>query len=716
MQPKDLIPMVFLDIAIVVVAARLMGRLFVRLRQPAVVGEIVAGIVLGPSLLGLFPGDLPTLLFPTDVRPYLNVIAQVGLVLFMFVVGLEADMALIRRHGRTATSVSLASIALPFGLGLLLATQLYDDHAVVRGQPVPPLAFGLFLGVAMSITAFPVLARILTERGMHRIPIGVLALACAAIDDVVAWSLLALVSAVAVGGTLGGVSTIIGLTLVYAAVMLLLVRPLLRRVLAGFRAHGRLTPDALAFVLVGVLLSAFVTERIGVHAIFGAFVFGAIMPRDEPALTREVLARVEQVSVVLLLPVFFVVAGLQVDVGAIGPRGLVELVLILCVAIGGKFVGAAAAARLSRLPQRQATALGLLMNTRGLTELVILQVGLQLGVLEPGLYTLMVLMALITTIMTEPLLRRVYPDRVVAREVAAAERAELGDPDAFTVVVGFPAGRPVADAAGLVDLARGLIDGVRPARLVLCRFLPGHTDALELASGVGSDLIAIAAAGDELRALAAQVDVDGVRTSVVVRFSADPCGDLATLARTQQADVVVLGEDPDAEAGAAGQAAEREAQLAALADRGDAGLVTVRLPLPPVDPAAASVGVFVDRGAGGRTAVRLATLLAAHFGRPHGGRDLAVGCPDERRGGRRLATVTAALQRHGVPVTELGSPADVEVLLVPGDAEWPEAAWAQAELAPVLLRVHPAAPDVDGDLDVALDRVMAVSGAHTDAR
>ena len=281
MSLKEIIPLVFLDIAIVVVAARLMGRLFRRLRQPAVVGEIVAGIVLGPSLLGLLPGDLPALLFPPDVRPYLNVIAQLGLVLFMFVVGLEADMALIRRHRQTATTVSLASIVLPFGLGLLLATRLYDDHAVVRGQTVPPLAFGLFLGVAMSITAFPVLARILTERGMHRVPIGVLALACAAIDDVVAWSLLALVSAVAVGGTLGGVSTIVGLTVVYAAVMLLLVRPLLRRLLVSFRAHGRLTPDALALVLVGVLVSAFATEEIGVHAIFGAFVFGVVVPRDE---------------------------------------------------------------------------------------------------------------------------------------------------------------------------------------------------------------------------------------------------------------------------------------------------------------------------------------------------------------------------------------------------------------------------------------------------
>lgn len=710
MALKEIIPLVLLDIAIVVVAARLMGRLFRRLRQPAVVGEIVAGIVLGPSLLGLLPGNLPALLFPPDVRPYLTVIAQVGLVLFMFVVGLEADMALIRRHGRTAASVSLASIVLPFGLGMLLATRLYGDHAVVRGQTVPPLAFALFLGVAMSITAFPVLARILTERGIHRIPVGVLALACAAVDDVVAWSLLALVSAVAVGGTLGGVSTIVALTLVYAAVMLLLVRPLLRRLLTSFRRHGRLTPDALAFVLVGVLLSAYVTEEIGVHAIFGAFVFGAILPRAEPALTRAVLARVEQLSVVLLLPVFFVVAGLQVNVGAIGLRGVVELVLILLVAIGGKFLGAAAAAKACRLPQRQVVALGVLMNTRGLTEIVILQVGAQLGVLDPELFTLMVLMALITTVMTEPLLRRVYPDRVVAREVAAAERAELGDPDAFTVVVGFPPGRPVDDAAGLVDVARGLIGDAQPARLVLCRLLPGHADRLELASGVGPDLTAIAVEGGALRRLVARAD--GVPVSTVVRFAADPWADVAGLARTQQADVVVIGEEP-ADAGAEGGAADgHAAAVAALADRGDASLVTVRLPVRPRDLATASVGVLVDRGAGGRTAVRLATLLAADGGGR--ARDLAVGAVDERRGGKRLATVTLALQRRGVPSTELGSPADVDVLLVGADAALPEPVRAEVERAGLLLRVHPAAPDVDGDLDGALDRVMVAAG--TDAR
>jgi K+:H+ antiporter len=499
---------------------------------------------------------------------------------------------------------------------------------------------------------------------------------------------------VAVGGTLGGVGTIVGLTAVYAAVMLLVVRPLLRRLVTGFRARGRLTPDALAVVLVGVLVSAFATEEIGVHAIFGAFVFGAVLPRDEPGLIREVLQRIEQVSVLLLLPVFFVVAGLQVDVGGIGARGLVELVAILAVAIGGKFLGAAAAARLSGVRHRQAVALGVLMNARGLTEIVILQVGAQLGVLDQQLFTLMVVMALVTTVMTEPLLRRIYSDRTVAREVAAAERAELGEPGAFTVLVAVPPrepdtgrepdrGRAAADTAALVALARGLAEGMRtgPVRLVLCRFLPGHVDPLELASGVGSDLTAIAAAGDELRALAA--DVAGVRPTVVVRFSPDPQADLAALARTLPADVVVVGAVPDGEAG----------EDAGPPDVGDAALVTVPLPVPPVDPATARVGVLVDRGPAGRAALRLGTLLAGP------GRALAVGV-DERRPGRRLGSVTAALQRHGVAATELGSPPDVDVLLVP-DGAGPVEAGPDA----VVVRVRPAVTDADDDLDEALARV-----------
>ena len=672
MTLHEIIPWVFLDIAVVIVAARLMGALFRRLRQPGVVGEIIAGIALGPSLLGLLPGDLDTVLFPLEVRPYLSVIAQLGLVLFMFVVGLEVDMSLVQKQRRTATTVSLTSIALPFGLGLLLATYLHGDHGVVGGQAVSPLAFGLFLGVAMSITAFPVLARILTERNMHRVPTGVLALACAAIDDVVAWSLLALVIAVAVGGTFGGVATILGLTAVYAAVMFLVVRPLLRRLVTGYRRHGRLTPDALAAVLVGVLVSALATEVIGVHAIFGAFVFGAVMPRDEPALTRAVLARIEQVSVLLLLPMFFVVAGLQVDIRRIDAAGLGELVLILAVAIGGKFFGAAIAARLCRVPQRQAVALGVLMNTRGLTEIVILQVGAQLGVLDQELFTLMVLMALITTIMTEPLLRRVYPDRVVARDIAAAERAELGEPGAYTVVVGFPADRPAADAAVLLDVARGLTGGTRPARLVLARFLPRHAAPLELVSGVASDLTAVAAAGGELRALAGRAEIDGTAPSVVARFSADPAGDLAELARSVDAEAVVVAEPAD------GEALPR--------DLGEIALVTVRLPAR-VGPQP-TLGVLVGRGAAGRAAVRLAGLLAVH----HGGA-LAVGGPDERR-------ARAALGRRGVETSALGTAAEVDVLVAAHDADP-----ADVPATTALLRVHPALSDVDEGLDEVVARI-----------
>src|SRR4051812_23433945 len=273
-----------------------MGRLFVRLRQPAVIGEILGGIMLGPSVLGLLPGNLPQVLFPADVRPHLTVIAQLGLVLFMFIVGLEVDLRLIQSRRRVATTVSLSSIALPFGLGVALAFGLYPAHSVAGpdAHTVPPLAFALFLGAAMSITAFPVLARILTERRMHRTPVGVLALACAAIDDVVAWSLLAVGVAVAVGGTLAGFGTILLLTVVYALVMVVVVRPVLARLTARYHAAGRLTPDVLAVVLAGLLLSACATEVIGIHAIFGAFVFGAVMPRSEPALTRAVLQRLEQ--------------------------------------------------------------------------------------------------------------------------------------------------------------------------------------------------------------------------------------------------------------------------------------------------------------------------------------------------------------------------------------------------------------------------------------
>src|SRR3954447_2711250 len=336
--PAEIVAFVFIDLAVIMVLARLVGRLAVRLGQPAVIGEIIAGILLGPTLLGALPGNLDMLLFPADVRPFLNVLAQLGLVLFMFLVGLEVDLSFIRGRERVAVSVSVASIVLPFSLGVLLATVLHRHHDVVDGEPVRFLAFGLFLGVAMSITAFPVLARILAERRMHRIPIGVLSLACAAVDDMLAWTLLAVVVAVVAATSLTGVAQVLVLSVVFALVMFLLVRPLLKGLVDRYQRSGRLTPDMLAVVLVGILASASVTEWIGIHFIFGAFVFGVVMPRQgAAALTQEIIDRLEQVSVLLLLPVFFVVTGLGVDIGAIDLSGLAELGLILLVAIARKF-------------------------------------------------------------------------------------------------------------------------------------------------------------------------------------------------------------------------------------------------------------------------------------------------------------------------------------------------------------------------------------------
>ncbi len=690
---KDVVPFVFLDIAIVIAVARLMARLAVRFRQPAVIGEILGGIVLGPSVLGLLPGNLPQVLFPADVRPHLTVIAQLGLVLFMFIVGLEVDLRLIQSRRRVATTVSLSSIALPFGLGVALAFVLYPAHSGAAGPgapPVSPVAFALFLGAAMSITAFPVLARILTERRMHRTPVGVLALACAAIDDVVAWSLLAVVIAVAVGGTLAGFGTILLLTAVYALVMVVVVRPVLARLTDRYRAAGRLTPDLLAVVLVGLLLSTCATEVIGIHAIFGAFVFGAVMPRSEPALTRGVLQRLEQVSTLLLLPVFFVVAGLQVDVRGVGSAGVVELLLILVAAIGGKFLGALAAARLSRVPHRPAVALGVLMNTRGLTEIVILQVGAQLGVLDTRLFTLMVLMALITTVMTEPLLRRVYPDRIVARDIAEAERAELGDADSFGVLVSVPEGTGEADGRRLAELACALVGYERPARIVLARLLPTPRVPLELASGLGSDLLTITHAGDELRRLAPSGGAEGLRSQVVARFSASPVSDVAALAGDVRADVVVVPEPPETRTG--GKAA------ADLPDVGEAALAVVRA--AEAAPTSSAVQVLLDGSGAGRAAVRLAGRLAQHLGAP-----IAVGTTGEadRRAYRRAAAAVQTLRKLGLDAIELP-----EAGAVPGVLVLPEGA-AAPPTAPstTVVRVRPAASDEDEDLQQALARIPA---------
>jgi Kef-type K+ transport system membrane component KefB len=419
--PADALPHVLLALVVILVVSRLMGSAFRWLRQPPVVGEVLAGILLGPSLLGrVAPGALAYLLPPT-VAPYLGVIAQVGVILFMFLVGLEFDPAVLRQRMQSTIAISHASITLPFLLGTLLALALYPR---VSTRDVPFTAFALFLGVSMSITAFPVLARILTDRGIQRTRLGVVALTCAAVDDATAWCLLAfVVSVVNAGGGAGAVRTVL-LTAAYVGLLLLLRRPM--ELLVRRRDEGGLTPEVLTMVFVALLASALITDTIGVHAIFGAFLLGVIVPHDS-RIAHDLREHLSGIVMVLLLPAFFAFTGLRTQVGLLSRSSDWLLLLgIVLIASLGKVGGSLAAARLTGLGWRDAASRGVLMNTRGLVELIVLNIGLDLHVLSPLLFAMLVLMALLTTMATAPLL-----------DLLQAAPAPLGVPDAVGVTEGL---------------------------------------------------------------------------------------------------------------------------------------------------------------------------------------------------------------------------------------------------------------------------------------
>ncbi|WP_103531069.1 cation:proton antiporter [Streptomyces sp. SM11] len=397
---------VLVGVALVLVAAFLFSAAAKRVRQPAVMGEIVAGIALGPSLLGLLPGDLPGLLFPPEARPYLEVLAQLGLVLFMFGVGYQLSLSHVSGVGRRIALVSFSSVALPFAMGAGLAVLLYPwlDRSELRTQGV--LGPALFLGAAMSITAFPVLARIIVERGLQKHRVGVVALVSAAIQDVVAWTVLAAVVTVVSVSGLWSFGRTAGGAVAFGLVLVFVVRPALAWLLAPRRRWAGNGPTVHVVLCSGLLVSAWITDEIGLHAVFGAFLFGAVAPRHHiDATAPEVPERIDQTSL-LLLPVFFTVTGLSVDLAGLGAQGLVMVLATVAVACVGKFLGAMGAARLTGSTGRESTVLGILLNARGLTELVVLNVGLSLGALDTRLFTAMVVMALLTTLMTGPLLTR----------------------------------------------------------------------------------------------------------------------------------------------------------------------------------------------------------------------------------------------------------------------------------------------------------------------
>ena len=638
----EIAAIVFIDIAVIIIVARLMGALFKRIRQPAVVGEILAGILLGPTLLGAFPGDLDGHLFPEDVRPFLKVVAQLGLIIFMFIVGLELDLKLIQGKERIAAVISMSSIVLPFALGFGLAAVLYGSHDIVRGEEVDFVPFALFIGASMSVTAFPVLARILTERGMYRTEIGVLTLACAAVDDILAWSLLAVVVAAVDATGIWDLPRILLMSIAFVSVMFVAVKPLLERVAQRFREAGKLTPGILAIILIGLLTSSFITSEIGIHSIFGAFLFGAIMPREDThALFEQILERLENVSVLLLLPVFFIATGLDANVRGIGVDGIGQLGLILLVACAGKFIGAATAARAQGLPGRKAAAVGVLMNTRGLTELVILNIGLSKGVLDAQLFTLLVVMAIVTTIITEPVLRLVYPDEQLQRDVAEAEKASLG-PDAYRALVAI--GEPET-SVGLVEAGVDLLGREQPSEVVLSRFMP-TVDRGELGSGLGLELADMAESMGALERVRARAEARDTRSVVMSQFSSDIPRDLLAQAETVDADVVVVG------ANALGET--RRITESVLADAECDVVLVVG------DPAEAREGsVAVEAGGGPHDGA--AVELAARVARSRGAtlRLVPVG-EGGRRAERRLSSLAGKLREKGVAcevATETGDAA-----------------------------------------------------------
>jgi Kef-type K+ transport system membrane component KefB len=392
--PVDSYPRLLVALPVILAACYLAGMLFRRLRQPAVIGEIIAGVMLGPSLLGLVWPSAFHWLFPGNVVATVNTLAQFGLIFFMYLVGAEINLDAVRKRGVTAITVSQVSIALPMLTGIVLALALYPPF----GGRVGFLGFALFIAVSMSVTAFPVLARILTDRGLADTPLGALALACAAIGDVAAWCLLAVVIAISHNGSAAGVFVTIALTAAFAASMVLVVRPLLAW------GIGRVSePAVLPIMLAGIMLSALATNDIGIHPIFGAFLFGVIAPRSAPTAKRAA-GKMESVTVTLLLPLFFVYTGLHTRFGLLGSsaRLWAWCALIVAVAILSKWGGTTAAARLTGIGWRESFSLGALMNCRGLTELVVLSLGLQLRVISPTVFAMLVIMTLVSTVATAP--------------------------------------------------------------------------------------------------------------------------------------------------------------------------------------------------------------------------------------------------------------------------------------------------------------------------
>jgi Kef-type K+ transport system membrane component KefB len=526
-----------LAIAAVILAARIMGLLLGRLGQPQVMGEVLAGILLGPTLLGAIAPEVKDYLFPPDIVPLIGAAAQIGLAFYLFLVGMELDPKIIRDRIGQAALISNTSVAFPLALGFLAAIPIYS----LLSPDVDYLPFALFMGVSMSVTAFPVLARILIEKRMLKRPVGALSMAGAAIDDVTAWGLLALATAVA--GTGSGIDAlvIVGWTGVFVAAMLTIGRRFLGRLATAFDEVGRVPAIWLGVIFVGVLLSAFVAQQIGVAAIFGAFIMGLIMPR-RAGLTEDVTRRIDDFVTFVLLPLFFVITGLRTQVGSIDSVELWLITLgLIVVAIVGKWIGAMAAARYGGFSWRDSAAVGALMNTRGLTELIVLNIGLELGLISPTLFTMLVVMALVTTFMAGPALRLLDPHgrlSAPAEEELQAALREVAPGDSLvesrhSILV---APQDPRNMESLLSIAGPLASSQPPRDLILARLVVPQRSATVL----GADDRELRAATEDLQRRRETLTEVGLSTRVIAFTTPDAGEDLVRLGRDERIDIILV--------------------------------------------------------------------------------------------------------------------------------------------------------------------------------
>jgi Kef-type K+ transport system membrane component KefB len=424
------LPRLLLQIITIIAFARIFGYLSKKIGQPGVIGEIIAGIFLGPSILGYIAPGISGFLFPAESIRILEFFSQIGLILFMFIIGMDIDLKVLGRKAPEAFVVSHASIVIPFALGMGLAYYIYTGSSP---DGVPFLSFALFIGISMSITAFPVLARILQERNIVKTQVGTLALTCAAIDDISAWCLLAaLIAIVKAGSFVSSIFTIL-LSIIYVLVMLKIVRPFLSRLGDIFTRKDGISRPVVAIFLVTLLLSSYITEIIGIHAIFGAFVAGVIMPPNI-SFRKILIEKLEDLALILLLPIFFVISGLRTEIGLINTPYLWKITgWVIVIAVAGKFAGSSLSLRFVGQKWRDSLIIGALMNTRGLMQLVVLSIGYDLGVISPEIYTIMIIMALVTTLMTGPALDLI--DRFIP--LIKEAKSERKIPDLFRILISF---------------------------------------------------------------------------------------------------------------------------------------------------------------------------------------------------------------------------------------------------------------------------------------